>query len=91
MVEHSESRNSDVDDANVPTLELLLDLHEAGADVDVYVHDTSRLAWNMTVPIESRTTTKYTFELELEIPSNVFANNDPCPTLKKFGCFGNTT
>jgi hypothetical protein len=67
-----------------PEEELLLDLHEARSEIDIYVHDASRIAWNVVVPIEGHGITRYTFELELEIPSNVLAAYDPWAQLQSY-------
>ncbi len=67
-----------------PSPELLLDSEEAASDIDITVHDASRLAWNLTVPIDDGRPVKYAFELELEIPSNVLAAGDPWAQLQSY-------
>jgi hypothetical protein len=67
-----------------PSPELLLDSEEAASDIDITVHDASRLAWNVTVPIDDEGTVKYAFELELEIPSNVLVAGDPWAQLQSY-------
>ena len=53
----------------------LLDERAGAADVDarIDVHDASRLEWTLAVPLPERGSIKYTLDVELEIPTNVFA------------------
>lgn len=71
------------DEAVVPVPAELL---ESGAThVEVGVHDASRLAWNVTVPLPTSGRTTYSFELELEVPTNLAVFRDPWGALQAYG------
>lgn len=52
--------------------------------VEVSVHDASRLAWLMTVPLPDRGRAAYSFELEVEAPANVVGAMDPWAALQSY-------
>jgi hypothetical protein len=61
----------------MPTL-----VDEASARVDVAVHDASRLGWQVTVPLPEAKRMPYTFELEVEVPTNLVGMMDPWAALQ---------
>lgn len=70
------------DEAVVPVPAELLD---GGATrVEVGVHDASRLAWNVTLPLPKSGRSTYSFELELEVPTNLAAFRDPWGDLQAY-------
>jgi hypothetical protein len=72
------------DEAVVPAPAELLE--GSATHVEVGVHDASRLAWNVTVPLPEgdRTPARYAFELELEIPANLAGLRDPWAALQAY-------
>jgi hypothetical protein len=58
------------------------DLSNVGA-VEVTVHDASRIAWTATVPAAAERT-RYSFEIELEIPTSLFGTVDPWSALESY-------
>ncbi len=60
---------------------LLGDTHAA---VEVTVHDASRFAWNVTIPLPEDHRAPYAFELELEVPANVGSAIGPWPALQSY-------
>lgn len=60
-------------------------LEEApGGDVQITVHDATRIAWNASVALPDAGRSSYELELELEMPSNVVAAGDPWHALQAY-------
>jgi hypothetical protein len=59
-------------------------LEEVGARADVWVHDSSRLAWQMSVPVPREGSAHYAFELEIEAPVNVAGAWEPWAALQTY-------
>ncbi|MBN9164112.1 MAG: hypothetical protein BGO98_23330 [Myxococcales bacterium 68-20] len=55
-----------------------------GEPVEVLVHDATRLAWNVTVPLTTERQTHYSFELELEVPANLVGVVDLWSALESY-------
>jgi hypothetical protein len=71
-----------LDEASVPAPALLLDGPIVA--VDVAVHDATRLAWNVTVPLPRQGSSAYSFELDLEVPTNLARIRDPWSALQSY-------
>jgi hypothetical protein len=70
------------DEAVVPAPAELL---EGGAThVEIGVHDASRVAWSVTVPLPKSGQSRYAFELELEVPANLAGIRDPWSALQAY-------
>jgi hypothetical protein len=52
--------------------------------VEVTVHDASRLAWQVTVPLPEQGRAPYRFELEVEAPANLVGSLDPWAALQSY-------
>ncbi len=52
--------------------------------VEVGVHDASRLAWNVTAPLPQSGQLAHAFEVELEVPANLAAIGDPWAALQAY-------
>ena len=52
--------------------------------VRVDVHDASRLEWSVAVPLPGKRPLVYSIEVEMEIPSNSFANHTPWDQMQSF-------
>jgi hypothetical protein len=60
-------------------------LEGAATEIEVGVHDASRLAWNVTVPLPPRgTSSRHVFEVELEVPANLAGIRDPWAALQSY-------
>jgi hypothetical protein len=57
-----------------------------GSDIGVRVdvHDASRLEWSVAVPLPGKHPRLYFIEVEMEIPSNSFANHTPWDQMQSF-------
>lgn len=59
-------------------------LQEDAEHVEVGVHDASRLAWYVTVPLPQHGHAPYSFEFEIEVPANVARIADPWSALQSY-------
>jgi hypothetical protein len=71
------------DGAAVPAPLLLV--QSAQGCVSVAVHDASRLAWQVVVPLPEVHRAAYSFELELEVPTGLFGSLEPWSALQSYG------
>jgi hypothetical protein len=54
-------------------------------EIEVGVHDASRLAWNVTIPLPATgRSSRHAFELELEVPTNLAGIRDPWGALQSY-------
>lgn len=56
--------------------------------LEVRVHDTSRLAWHVAVPLPERGPATYSLELEVEGPANLVGSLDPWAALQSYARLG---
>jgi hypothetical protein len=49
--------------------------HAADLDLRVGVHDASRIEWTVAVPLPDKRELKYSIDVQLEIPANVYAKH----------------
>jgi hypothetical protein len=54
------------------------------ADVQIAVHDATRIAWNASVSLPERGWSSYELDVELEMPSNVANGSDPWHALQSY-------
>lgn len=52
--------------------------------VRVGVHDASRLEWSVTIPLPEEGETRYSIDVEIQIPSNAFARHSPWDQMQSF-------
>jgi hypothetical protein len=57
---------------------------KADADVRLEIHDASRVEWSVSLPLPQKGTSNYTIAVEMDIPSNAFANHTPWDQLQSF-------
>ena len=77
------SQAKDPTDERVDTA-LIPQLDGPSPPVEVGVHDASRLAWNVMARLPSSGHLAHTFELELEVPTNLAAIRDPWAALQAY-------
>lgn len=71
-----------LDEAVVPAPALLVEA--ATTRIEVAVHDASRLAWGVTLPLPTIGRCIHDFELELEVPANLAGIRDPWAALQSY-------
>jgi hypothetical protein len=54
------------------------------AEVRIGVHDASRLEWSVSLPLPEKMPKSYSIDVELDIPSNAFAQHAPWNQLQTF-------
>jgi hypothetical protein len=71
-----------LDEAVIPGAVPLLE--GVPTEIEIGVHDASRLAWNVTVPLSPSGPLRHVFELELEVPANLAGLRDPWAALQSY-------
>src|SRR6476619_1735307 len=70
---------------SAPSLEGLAgETAEGEAIVRLEIHDASRLAWSVSIPLPGESAFQYVINVELEIPPNAFARHTPWDQLQSF-------